>query len=738
VTTLLYLLAAVFCSGFALRAWAGDRHDPVRRAFVVLGSLVGAYYGGFALFLLPGMGMARYLQSGVAAFIPAALLWFLERLLDGAYAPASKAVRRLWIGAPVISVLFLVVDIAFFRDVPRASPTEVVLAVWSYGGLLLCSLKLWREHNAAENRVDKARLRYLLFLCVASFGFALIEDLIRGLGPVPDMAEPGLNQRASELQGVFPPVSTVFTTIFLYFLYQVVRLTRLLDLHEIFSRMLTLGIAALLLVAVDGMAVFLLGGLSANPVHGTFQIFLASVLFLALYDPLRRRIEGLADEWFNRRGRRLELTLVEVDRELARTLSLPGLDQALLGRLQGSGRVPLASLYLRDPASGLFRLVMQKGSPEQPLMRTISGQPFAEGFQKGARAYVRADLLQAVKPQPASAAGDPADPIHEEALARLRTLDAMEADLSIPFRSGDLLLGWLNLKDEAWSDGFSRDEVRRLGATVDRATHVLENIDAVEQLKEQHRLAALGTMAAGLAHEIRNPLAGIKGAAQFLQGGASAAQLQDLLGVVVGETDRLNTVVTQFLDYARPFELHASQADLNLLVARTIDLVRAEDLPGALALELELAPGLPDIVVDADKIRQVVLNLVHNAVQALRDRGTVRIRTAQARMRSRPGRVVDALEISIQDDGPGIAPEDMDKLFIPFFTTRAYGTGLGLPISRRLVEAHGGELLVRSRPGQGSTFLLRLPLAAQVPAPADPPAGSPASAASAASPSPAP
>ncbi|NOY24476.1 MAG: hypothetical protein GXP62_01250 [Oligoflexia bacterium] len=714
MTTLLYLLAAVFCLGLALRAWNGDRDDPIRRAFVVLGAVTGIFYAGFALFLLPGLEWARYIQSGAAPFIPAAMLWFLERLLRGAYAPASRTVTRLWLGAPLAAVAFLVTDITFYQDVPRASPPEVLLAIWCYGGLLLCMHRLWAEHERADSRVDRARLRYLLFLLGAAIAFSLIEDLIRGLGPVPDPSG-GLAHRAAQIQGGFPPVSTVFTTLFIYFLYQVVQLTRLLDLHEIFSRIFTLAIAGLLLVVVDGVSVLWLGGLTASPVHGTFEIFLASVLFLALYDPLRRRIESLADAWFNSRGRRLELTLSEVDRALSRALSLQGLDHALLGRLAMSGRVPLASLYLRDPDTGLFRMVLCRGSGDRAQMQTISAQPFAEGFQKGVHAYVRVDLARAARLEltphgRARAPGRAGRLALDDAAARLRTMDAMDADLTIPFRSADIVLGWLNLKDEVWSDGFSSDEVRHLVATVDRATHVLENIDAVEQLKEQHRLAALGTMAAGLAHEIRNPLAGIKGAAQLLQGEEDPQQIEEFLQVIVGETNRLNTVVAHFLDYSRPFEVHAVPNDINTLVRRSLDVVRAQDLPTAIQIEAILDPDLPPVEVDADMLHQVLLNLVHNAIQALRDQGHVQVITRTTRARFKRGPAVNAVEISVIDDGPGIAAEDLDKLFIPFFTTRPDGTGLGLPISRRLMEAQGGDILVRTRPGHSTTFIVRLPL----------------------------
>ncbi|MCB9777579.1 MAG: hypothetical protein H6742_03360 [Alphaproteobacteria bacterium] len=706
MNTLVYLVAAVSCIGFALRAWNGDRRDPARRAFVLLGTLLGLMYAGFMLYLLPGMGGVRYVQSTSAALLPAALMWFLDRLLGDPRAPASPTVRRMWVLSPLVAIGFVVTDSLFFFDVPRASPPEVALGVYSYAGLLLCMHRLWEEHERVDSRVEKARLRYMLFLLGAGLSFSLLEDIVRGVGPAPDLHAAALSVRASELQGALPPLGALFTTLFVYFLHQVVQLTRLLDLHEIFSRLFTLGVAGLLLVFIDGITVFWFGDLmTTNPAHGTFQIFLASVLFLALYDPLRQRIEALADQWFNRRGRRLELTLTEVDQNLARAISIDSLDQAMLGRLQASGRIPLASIYLRDPDTGLYRLRLRKGTTDQPLMRTISASPFGDAFLMGREAYVRSDLEQLIRWQ----AGG-----HEDAAARLRTMDAMDADVVVPFRSGEYLLGWLSIKDETWSDGFSRDEIRRLVATVDRATHVLENIDAVEHMKEQHRLAALGTMSAGLAHEIRNPLAGIKGAAQFLQGDVDESQVREFLSVIVDETDRLNNVVHQFLDYARPFEVDRSPTDLERLVRRVLDLVKVQDLPADVALRFEPAGDLLPAEVDADKLRQVLLNLVHNAVQAVsgpgRSGGTVIVRTGTTRLRDLAGTLVPAAELAVEDDGPGIAPEDMDKLFIPFFTTRSNGTGLGLPISRRLVEAHGGELLVRSKPGSGSIFLVRVPL----------------------------
>lgn len=704
MTTILYLAAAAFSLGLTLRAWAGDRADPVRRAFVVLGALFALYYTGFALFLLPGMELARYLQSGVAAFLPAALLWFLERLLVQRYEPPSRLVSRLWLLAPPVAITFLVVDIAFYRQVPRASPAEVLLAIWCYGGLLLSIGRLWQVHQAAQSPSQRARLRYLLALIGLSFTFTLAEDLLRGLGPVPVLDGQG-HSRAAELQGAMPPISTIFTTLFLYTLHQVVQLTRLLDLNEIFGRILTIGAAALLLVLVDGVTVLWLGGLSANPVHGVFQIFLASMFFLAIYDPLRHRIEAAINGLLNARARRLEEELSALDRELSRTLSLSELAHHLLGRLHEAASVPACNLYLYQADSGLYRLAQQQGPRVEAQMESLAGLPFAQGFLDGERAYVRADLARLAQP------GGPrrgADPDPEQAALRLRAMEAMGADLCLPLRSGDQVLGWLNLRDEPASDGFSREEIRRLCATVDRAAMVLENVRAVEAIKEQHRLAALGTMAAGLAHEIRNPLAGIKGAAQLLDQERDPELVREFLGVIVDETDRLSRVVAQFLDYARPFELHLEPTSLARIARAVIELVQRAEASRRVELRLEVDEDLPPLIADPDKVRQVLLNLVQNAIQAQPEGGAVRVRVRAGRLRSRNAPPAQILEV--EDRGPGVPAEDREKLFIPFFTTRPDGNGLGLAICKRLVEAHGGSIQLIAAAGPGARFEVRLPL----------------------------
>jgi signal transduction histidine kinase len=239
-------------------------------------------------------------------------------------------------------------------------------------------------------------------------------------------------------------------------------------------------------------------------------------------------------------------------------------------------------------------------------------------------------------------------------------------------------------------------------------------------MKERDRLAALGQMAAGLAHEIRNPLGSIKGAAQFLQptsltGGAAAqahsqGDTKEFLNIIVEEVNRLNKIVSQFLDYARPYRGEQKPLEIADVLKKTLQLLQKEDV-GRFDITTAFAERLPPIRADAEQLLQVFLNLSLNALQAMPDGGRLLMSTGLRRS-TRRGAAAAFLEIRFRDTGVGIEPGDLKNLFIPFFTTKDKGTGLGLPISQRIIENHGGTIEVRSQPGEGATFTVLLPVEA--------------------------
>jgi len=226
-----------------------------------------------------------------------------------------------------------------------------------------------------------------------------------------------------------------------------------------------------------------------------------------------------------------------------------------------------------------------------------------------------------------------------------------------------------------------------------------------EELRRADRLSALGELSAGLAHEIRNPLASIKGTAEIISDRFKPHEREhEFTQILIKEVNRLNTVLAEFLDFARPRAPRLVPSDLNGTVESVLLLTERQMREHGIAVEKRLAHGLPPIQVDPEQIKQVLLNLILNAVDAMPMGGTLTVETTATN---------DAVACRLSDTGKGIKREDMTKVFNPFFTTKPAGTGLGLSIAHRILEGHKGRIEVFSREGRGATFTITLPVGSE-------------------------
>jgi signal transduction histidine kinase len=255
------------------------------------------------------------------------------------------------------------------------------------------------------------------------------------------------------------------------------------------------------------------------------------------------------------------------------------------------------------------------------------------------------------------------------------------------------------------------DDVGELGRHFNQMVRKLrENKSEIERLHRQElsraeHLATLGELAAGLAHEIRNPLAGIAGVIEVigkeLPAGSSS---RNVLGDVNSEIRQIQSILSDLLAYARPRPPQFHRADLNDTIEQAVLLAGPQVRSKPIEIDFATAPELPAVVHDPVQIQQVTLNLLLNAIQSIPKEGRVEIR-----LENRDGCAV----IRVTDTGRGISRENLSKIFRPFFTTRQEGTGLGLPLTRGLVESHGGRIEVRSEPGKGTCFEVFLPFEGQ-------------------------
>ncbi len=226
--------------------------------------------------------------------------------------------------------------------------------------------------------------------------------------------------------------------------------------------------------------------------------------------------------------------------------------------------------------------------------------------------------------------------------------------------------------------------------------------EAEAQVRRTERLAALGQLSAGLAHEIRNPLSTIKGSAEMLLKNvdANGAVAHELAGFIYTEVDRTNALVTRFLDFARPLALRLDKSDIAEVIDEAVAQVEKHTPPLQVSIYKNYSPDIPPFVFDRQLMERVLYNLILNAAQASPAQGTVTVKTRQAG---------DTVEIDVIDRGTGIAPKDRESIFNPFFTTKSSGVGLGLAIVSKIIDEHEGQITVESEPGAGSVFRVFLP-----------------------------
>jgi two-component system NtrC family sensor kinase len=256
-----------------------------------------------------------------------------------------------------------------------------------------------------------------------------------------------------------------------------------------------------------------------------------------------------------------------------------------------------------------------------------------------------------------------------------------------------------------------RGDLEEWGRTLEeKVRQRTEELVAMQaRVAQSERLASLGMLAAGVAHEVNNPLGGILALTGLtVEDMAEDDPNRENLEEVIRQTERCRDIVKGLLDFSRQSKSHTELVDLNKVLEDTLFLLTKQALFFNIKLVQNLAPDLPRVMADGSQFQQVFMNILMNAVQAMEERGAIAIVTRHG--------TPDCVEVAISDTGQGIPPDQIDRIFDPFFTTKASGkgTGLGLSIAYGIVTTHGGSISVRSEVGKGSTFTIRMPIAAEM------------------------
>jgi two-component system sensor histidine kinase HydH len=696
------LLAAIVTLALAVAALLRANRPRVFTLFALFSLDLFAFTAAEFLHGLPGASFAHDTWKRIAvaavALLPASSLAFFLEFLGVKRRPARRARDLMLLG----SVSGVVVAVS---PLVRSNLAMLLVAAYVILAMTVVLSVLWGETRAAPTRADRSRLTYLLVGALV-VGILVALDLL----PHGGVAYP--------LQGL----GFIALTVYMFFLSQALLRRRLLDLHEFLGKIVVVTLLGLVLATVYGGLVSWVG---QRPGLFFFNTLVASFVILSLFEPIRAKVE----EW-------VVVTLFRERYELVRQLETlrdritTVIDPAELGRVVLDGltetrRVTHASLWLVAEDRPGYRLLDFRGPEPVPYLEPGIARSLVRAAGDGRSAVLMENLdrriaeLQAELP--AAPADDKAQPrpvplVKAKEIERLTdaraAMGTMKAGICMPLLAGDRVAGFLACWDERVQEAFASDEIAALIEVADRCAVVIDNSKLYQQMKERDRLAALGEMAAGLAHEIRNPLAAIKGATQYLDPRRLPAEDREFLEIIVEEVDRLNGVVTAFLDYARPLKSSMSPGDLGDILQRTFKLL-APQIPQGIEVSIDVAPELPPVECDAEQLKQVFLNLALNSFQAMPRGGQLRVSATLARDDLdgwREPRYRDArVEVRFRDTGPGISPQARESIFVPFYTTKEKGTGLGLAISQRIVKAHRGSLTVATPPEGGAEFTVSLP-----------------------------
>lgn len=666
------ILAAVTASAVATHLLLRYRRSRLHLHYAALNLNLVAWFVADAAwtsssYAAPPLKVLRLL---VATVIPLTALRFF-RTFSGDDSPAGARAFKI---ATVVSAVFA--GLLLVNDPRIDTAVQGSLFAYIFGALYLTIYLLRVRTRRLVSLRERDRSRVLMVGGALTFTLALIDYM-------------------PHVGAYF--AGNIFSAVYIYFLYEVLVRLRLMDLYELIGKGIVTFTFAVLLAGIWVLVVF---WWRESPGAFFLNATLASFVVVILFDPLRSVVEGrLAGVLVRGRGD-LGSRLRDIGVQLAGAIEPRELGLAIVRGLDATRRVTHVAVYLAEGDGDSLKLMAWTGGRPVEFIDAMTDRPVLEELAMGAPVVLEA--LEAQREEQAQDEGGQSGGRTQHLDAKIRALRDMCAAVAAPLLSDRRVVGCITLRDERVHDAFTSDELRAFGTLAAQATLAFEGTRVYERIRARDRLAALGEMSAGLAHEIRNPLGAIKGAAQLLSDGADHGS--EFIEVIVEEVDRLNGVVQRFLDYARPQAPALAPHDLNELVRRAAHVIGASGEEHRLSVEL--AEDLPAVKTDAGLLHQVMLNLGINGLQAMSTPGTLTIATDVA---PSVGAEATRVRVRFTDTGIGLSAEQIGKVFMPFYTTRKGGTGLGLAICDRIVRQLGGSIDVESLPGRGATFAVCLP-----------------------------
>jgi len=628
------------------------------------------------------------MSFATSGIIPAAFLCF--SLLFPREQRGLSSSKLFLVSLPTFVILGLaftnqiVSSLRFDSRMFNYGPIYPLFSIYLISYIILGFIFLIRTYQKAIG-VVRLQIKYCLFGMFFTSGLAFITNLFLPMAGI---------SKFNWLGPSFTVIMIGFTT------YSIVR-HRLMDINIVLKKGTTYFLLMLLLFVPSSVLIILSQKFFFREINYLFSAIILAIFLLVafFFQEIKPGTEKAVEQLLFRHKYDYRETLGKFSRAMVTILDLQSLVKRIIDTITHTMSVEKASLFLLNEEKGGYYLFESKNTNiNSPLL--LREDPLPRYLQKFGEIVIREELIKGSN------------------ILELKNvvdkLSLLEAEVSIPLILKGQLIGMINLSHKFNKDAYSHEDIELLSTLANQTAIAIENARLYEDLKKSKtyirradRLASLGTLTAGLAHEIRNPLVAIKTFTQLLPERLDDEEFRNqFLNIASGEVDRISLLINELLDFARPSDPKLEMEDVNSILDGMILLVSTESKKKHIQVIKNYAQDLPLASVDREQIKQVFLNILLNAVEATPENGKITVAT---RPFLKPGGE-PYIQIGFADTGCGIPPEYLEDIFNPFFTTKNKGSGLGLSISHQIVQDHNGYINVESELNKGSSFFINLPL----------------------------
>ena len=634
---------------------------------------------------------SKILMAG-AIFIPPTAFHHLVKLIN---VPVPKGVIGgmyfLSLGLSVANLGPWVVESVEARDIFPFWPVPGILFYIHH--LHFAVLALWglwilkREYQRAEG-LRLNQVKYLLIAEIVGWGGGITNYLLWYNIPVRPY-------------GTF--LVSVYTGIFAYAMVRY----RLLDVDIVIKKSLVYALLLVMLL-LPCYAVVFFGQLFAfGSINYAFSLatLLLFILVGFFFPKLRFKTEDALERALFKKRSDYRETLLRSSKDMVSIIDVKALSDNLVRNVGKSLGIEKVSLLLNNESKNSYQLEASVGLfLEQPNRVFLHNEsPLVQLLQRRREPIVKEELEWV--------------PVGPETPQTVNTMNQLGAEITLPIISKAKLVGILNLGHKEDKSLYSNEDLELLSTLANHAAVAIENARLYENLKQSQdtlrradRLSSLGLLTAGLAHEIRNPLVAIRTFTQLLPERYDDAEFREgFQGLALKEVDRICGLINDLLSFARPSKPNVAPENVGDVVDNIARILETQAKEKGVGIAREFGENLPKVWIDREQMKQVFMNLILNAIQAMKEGGSISIATRCIdRNGAEPaGKFV---QIEIRDTGIGIPEESLQHIFDPFFTSKDEGSGLGLAVSHQIVQEHGGFVTVESTVGKGTAFFVHVPV----------------------------